>query len=108
MEWLVIAQRQKTLANVFSNSYTNLLSVLKKICSVKLTNKQKNILEQLQIKEQKSTQLVKKLAENLKCSQSALWNNLRELVNYGLISYKKGKCCRLSKIGLLIIGENVL
>jgi predicted transcriptional regulator len=83
-------------------SYNSLLDCLSKIATYRLTSKQKVILLELENSLCNSTQLVDHLSKKLNCSKSALWNNLRELREIGLISQNNGKVCKLSEVGKLI------
>jgi len=84
-------------------SYDSLLICLSKIAAYRLTCKQKIILQELNGSLCNSTQLVNHLSKKLNCSKSALWNNLRELREIGLISQNNGKICRLTDVGNLLI-----
>lgn len=74
-----------------------------KTAKQRLTAKQKIILRELQDNTRNATQLVDYLSQKLYCSKSALWNNLRELRDIGLVSWN-GKC-ELTDIGLIISKE---
>jgi len=83
-------------------SYDSLLICLAKIAICRLTSKQKIILLELNGNLCNSTQLVNNLSRKLNCSKSALWSNLRELREIGLIYQNDGKICRLTEIGRII------
>ncbi len=98
--------RETSLSSV---SYDSLLRCLSKISYYRLTAKQKAILIELKENLCTSTQLVDLLSVKLNCSKSALWNNLRELREIGLIYKNNGRICRLTEIGnLLISGIEVI
>jgi len=83
-----------------------LVESLKTLAEERLTQKQKFILLFLASLETKVnvTQLVGVLTEELDCSASAVWNNLKSLKRAGLVSFgsknSKGKLVRLTKVGM--------
>jgi len=83
-------------------SYSTILNCLIKVAKQRLTAKQKIILEELRDNSKNATQLVEHLANKLYCSKSALWNNLRELKETGLVSQNNGDACRLTQLGTII------
>ena len=74
-----------------------------KIAKQRLTAKQKIILRELVDNTKNATKLVEYLAGKLYCSRSALWNNLRELKEIGLVSWNSK--CELTEIGMIISHE---
>lgn len=88
--------------NVGLTSYADLLECLNRLIECRLTVKQKAILGALVGNKLNATRLVDELAGKLHCSKSALWNNLRELREVGLVSWN-GKC-GLTEVGKLLGG----
>ncbi len=81
----------------------SLAKCLELVLNERLTRKQKYILAYLQHNEHETaTQLVKAISSELKCSQSAVWNNLNSLKRAGLVSanglVRLTECARLVKI----------
>ena len=75
-----------------------------------LKNKQKKILVYLKNNSWNLnvTKIISGLSKNLKCSESAAWNNLGILRKYNLVNYgslkERGKPLTLTKTGKLISG----
>ena len=90
-------------ANTGSVSYNSLLNCLIKTAKYRLTAKQKIILEELANNALNATRLVNYLASKLGCSKSALWNNIRQLKEIGLVAWNEK--CELTEIGLMISKE---
>lgn len=98
--------RKKDALVVFSSQ--ELYKTLIAIAKTRLTAKQKKILDYL-IKSSikcNATQLVSSLSYNLKCSKSAVWNNLNSLKRSRIIYYgsieNRGIAVELSIIGARI------
>jgi DNA-binding MarR family transcriptional regulator len=82
--------------------------VLKVLCRLsveKLTYKQKLVLKEISDSSQTITSLVKCLSKRIGCSKSTLWSSVKQLVYFGLIVCKRGKPCKLTNTGSLIIKE---
>ena len=93
----------------FSVTEEEIKEALLAIAKERLTKKQKLILEYLKngwIKTNVS-RLAPKLAKELNCSESAVWNNLNSLKRAFLVSYgdlkNKGADVTLTKVGNLIL-----
>lgn len=93
---------------VFSIGKKDLLTTLELFCKERLTHKQKKIIEysSISLEQIAVTKLVHHLAELLRCSRSAVWNNLRQLKRIGLLQFgdvtTKGAIVRLSPLGKLL------
>ena len=81
----------------------SLAKCLELVLNERLTRKQKYIISYLKQNEHETaTQLVKIVSSHLKCSHSAVWNNLNSLKRAGLISHNSlvhlTDCAKLVKI----------
>lgn len=92
----------------FSDAENQLKDALLAIAQERLTQKQKLILNYLKNSYDKTnvTKLVPRLAKELNCSESAIWNNLNSLKKSLLICYgslqNKGADVILTPVGKLI------
>lgn len=69
----------------------SLTKCLELVLNERLTKKQKYIILYLKDnKNETATQLVKIISSELKCSQSAVWNNLNSLKRSGIVSNDTG------------------
>jgi Fe2+ or Zn2+ uptake regulation protein len=95
----------------FSIRKSELIFLLGKLAKIRLTSKQKSILNDLQSLEEKIpvTQFVLNISQSLECSKTTIWNNLKQLKEIGLINYgnskNKGSPITLTKGGKLILKE---
>ena len=79
-----------TVAKGNSDSLS-LAKCLELVLNERLTKKQKHIISYLRQNENETaTQLVKAISSELKCSKSAVWNNLNSLKRSGIISCDTG------------------
>ncbi|MBI2112209.1 hypothetical protein HYT52_01605 [Candidatus Woesearchaeota archaeon] len=85
-----------------------LVKTLQLLAEERLTAKQKKILEYVSVMSDSVTvtSLVHTLTDVLRCSQSAVWNNLRPLKKAGILSYgdanRKGIPVKMTQIGRVI------
>ena len=93
---------------VFSISTSDLINVIQSLAQERLTQKQRKIILYVRdsVERVPVTPLVQRLVEVLDCSETAVWNNLKQLKNSGIIMYgdssTKGLPVLLTPIGLLI------
>ena len=101
----VIQTRSRTIPL----SHRELVVALQSIATERLTQKQKRILividsldEDLPV-----TRVVGQLADLLQCSESAIWNNLNQLKNIGLVTSgdikTKGRPVGITALGRLLV-----
>ncbi len=78
----------------------------KKLAEKSLRSKQKEILYYISLDENRlktSTRLVTELSLVLRCSQSALWNNLNSLRDLGLIHINNGRPVKITETGRFVL-----
>ena len=73
-----------------------------KFAEEKLTEKQKIILKRVLAKEETSSALAKNLSREIRCSRSAIFNNLNSLKRCGLVDGVKGQVLKLTEVGKIV------